>query len=224
MKKVIVYGTTVLSEMLFHETAGDPDFEIAAFCADAEYIAEGSFMGLPLFDFSDAKRVCPPQEFDMVAIYTSFRDQRARVPFYLRAKDAGYRLRNFVSPKADVAPDLVMGENNLIFAQAHIGVRGRMGSNNIIRQQVYLGHGFVLGDHNVISPGCNIAADCVMESGCYIGIGATIIEHLHISDETLVGAGGLVLRDTEPYSKNIGNPSKVIGYHQDTGIMLGGRR
>ncbi len=223
MKKVIVYGNTVLSEMLYYEARGDAGFEIAAFCADSDYISSDTFLGLPLVDFDAAAKLYPPAEYDMIAVYTSFRQLRARKPYYQKARDAGYMLRNFISKRADVAPDIVMGDNNIVLAQAHLGLNGTMGSNNIIRQQVYLGHEFKIGSHNVISPGCNIAANCSMGDNCYIGIGATVIEKRTIADETLVGAASLILKDTEPYSKNMGNPARIAGYHEESGIMMGVR-
>lgn len=30
----------------------------------------------------------------------------------------------------------------------------------------------------------------------------------------------VVIRHTEPYSKNVGNPSKIIGYHEEEGIQM----
>jgi acetyltransferase-like isoleucine patch superfamily enzyme len=57
-----------------------------------------------------------------------------------------------------------------------------------------------------------------MENNCYIGIGATIRNGVRIAEESLVGAGSLVLRDTEPYSRNVGHPARVLGYHREEGL------
>jgi len=224
MNKVIVYGNTILSEMLFYDAYDDEKFEIAAFAVDSEYLNDDKFLSLPQVDVKTMNQLYPPEAYDLIAPFTGFRQIREREVFYNSAKEKGYRIRNYLSRKADVSPDVIMGENNIVFAQAHVGPKGKMGNNNIIRQQVYLGHEFEVGSHNVFSPDCNVAARCKIGNLCFIGIGATIVEHITISDETLVGAASLVIRDTEAYSKNVGNPSRVIGYHLENGIMIGNKK
>ena len=113
-----------------------------------------------------------------------------------------------------------MGENNVIMAGAHIGVNGVMGNNNLIRQNVYLGHDFRIGSHCVLSPSCCIGSKVDMKDNCYVGLNATVLNVKTIETETLIGAGTVVIRNTEPFSKHVGNPSKVIGFHHEEGIKM----
>jgi acetyltransferase-like isoleucine patch superfamily enzyme len=53
-----------------------------------------------------------------------------------------------------------------------------------------------------------------------VGVGATIIDHLSIADDTLIGAGAVVIRNTEPCTKYVGNPAKPIGKHEATGVTI----
>ena len=218
---VLVYGSRMLAGMLFYDSLNHPDFKIAAFVRDEEYLdMSGQYFGLPQVGFKSVKKLYPPSSFDMIVLIASYHEMRYREDMYNKAKALGYRLRNYISPSAIVSPDVEMGDNNFICEQVFLGARGRMGSCNTIRQQVYIGHDFSLGNNNVITPGCNIGGNCVMENNCYIGIGATIINKVKISEETLVGAGSVVIKDTEPYSKNVGNPSRVLGYHQEEGLQV----
>jgi acetyltransferase-like isoleucine patch superfamily enzyme len=105
-------------------------------------------------------------------------------------------------------------------AQSHIGIDSTIGSNNLIRQQAYLGHGLVMGDHNVCAPGSRIGGIVTVGHGCYIGMGSVVLNRLSVADETLVGAGCVMIRPSEPYSRNVGNPCRIIGYHQAEGIRL----
>lgn len=220
MKRVIVYGNTILSKMLFYDSANNDDFQIICFTVDKEYLNDTEFLGLPLVDFEQILDLYPPDEYDMVAVLGGYSFMRNREKMYIKAKDKGYTLRNYLSPKADISPEIRMGENNIIFAQSHIGIGGRMGNNNIIRQNVYLGHDFNLGNNNFIAAGCNIGGNCKIKNTCYIGLGATIINNRTIEEETLVGAGSVVIKNTEPYSKNVGNPTRIIGYHKEEGIKM----
>lgn len=156
----------------------------------------------------------------MLAIFEGYRSMRARDNIFSKAKSSGYKLRNYISNRADFAPDVKMGENNIIMGNTHVGFGGSMGDNNMIRQTVYLGHQFKLGNNNIITAGCTIGGHSDIKDHCYLGLGVTVIDHIKIAEETLIGAGSVVIRDTEPYSKNVGNPSRIIGYHQDQGVRM----
>ena len=156
----------------------------------------------------------------MLAIFEGYRSMRARDNIFSKAKSSGYKLRNYISARADIAPDVQMGENNVIMGTSYIGFGGIMGDNNLIRQSVYLGHEFKMGNNNIITAGCNIGGLSNIKNNCYFGLGSTVIDHINIAEDTLIGAGSLVIRHTEPYSKNVGNPSRIIGYHQYQGVRM----
>lgn len=220
MKKVVVYGNTILSKMLYYDSLINDDFEIVCFTVDEVFLNQPRFMDKPQVDFANVTKLYPPEDYDMITVLGGYSNMRNREVMYLKAKEKGYCLRNYISPKADTSPDLSLGENNIIFAQAHVGIGGKMNNNNIIRQNVYLGHDFLIGSHNFIAAGCNIGGNCKIDKLSYIGLGSTIINDIRIGKETLVGAGSVVIRNTESYSKNVGNPSRIIGYHQEEGIKM----
>lgn len=219
-KKVVVYGNTILSQMLYYDSLQHADFQIVAFTVDEEYLTSDTFLGLPQVDFTKVQALYPPHEYDMIAVRGGYTHMRSREVMYLRAKAQGYTMRNYISPTVDTTPSVSMGENNIVFGQTHLGIGGSMGSNNIIRQQVYIGHDFRMNNNNVIGVGCRIGGNCQIEDTCYFGLGAVVVNNTKIAKESLVGAGSVVIRHTEPYSKNVGNPSRVIGYHEEDGICM----
>jgi len=219
-KKVIIYGISNLSEMIFYSVQKNNLFEIACFTVDKEYINGDTFLNLKLIDFDNVEEMYPPEKYDMLAIPGGFRSMRSREKMFLKAKGKGYKLINYIDPKSDISENIKMGENNIVFAQTHLGISGEMGDNNIIRQNVYIGHNFNIKNHNFVAPGCNIGGNSKIGSLCFIGIGSTIIDSINIADETLVGAGSLILKATEKYSKYVGNPAKKIAEHKEEGIKL----
>lgn len=220
MKEVVVYGNSVLSQMLYYDSLKNPDFAVACFAVDEPYFTGDTFLGLPQIKIGQAAELYPPDAFDMLCVMGGYSGMRGRAVMFEKAKKTGYALRNYISPSAEVLPQTQMGENNIIFSQSYIGMGGVMGSNNIIRQQVYLGHNFKIGDHNFIGVGVHIGGDCAMGDLCYIAMGTTVIDHITVGTETLAGAGSVVIRNTEAYSKNVGSPARVIGYHKEEGIKM----
>jgi sugar O-acyltransferase (sialic acid O-acetyltransferase NeuD family) len=220
-KPVIVFGCSQISEMVYYDSKNHEDFEIAVFTVDTNYLmGKDTFLGLPLIDFAAIKEEYPPEEFDMILLYTGFQEHSTRDILYRRIKEKGYIFRSYVSSRADYDGPRKMGENNVIMAGAHVGIRGVMGDNNLIRQHVYLGHDFRVGSHCVVSPGCCIGSKVDMKDNCYLGLNATVINVKTIGKKTMIGAGAVVIQDTEPYSRHVGNPSRVIGYHKEEEIRM----
>jgi acetyltransferase-like isoleucine patch superfamily enzyme len=90
----------------------------------------------------------------------------------------------------------------------------------MIRPNTYIGHGCKIHSHCYIAPGCHIGGECEIKNLSFVGIGATVIDGITLESETLVGAGSLVLKSTEPYSKCVGSPAKKVGEHRETGIVF----
>lgn len=220
MKKVIIYGNSVLSKMLFYDARNNNDYDIVCFAVDKEYYTGPDFMGLPQIGFDNITLEYPPDKYSMIAVLGGYSSMREREKYYLKAKVKGYKLINYIGSNVDITDTVSMGENNIIFGPSHIGFEGTMGNNNIIRQNVYLGHNFEIGSHCFIGAGCNIGGKSRIESTSYIAMGSTIINDIIIKNETLIGAGSVVIHHTEPYSKNVGNPARIIGYHKDEGIKI----
>lgn len=220
MKQVVIYGRSPVSEMIYYDAQDHEDFHIVA--ATEKDIPEDidTFLDIPLLDFAVVTRAYPPDYFDMMLVISHITDIRYRQRLFESIQEMGYTMRNYVSPRADYKGERNWGVNNIVMAGAHVGIHGVMGDNNLIRQNSYLGHNFIVGDNNVISPGCCIAGDVVVKDGCYFGLNATVVDYLTVETETLVGAGAVVIKNTEPYSTNVGNPSRVTSYHSEKGVQV----
>lgn len=52
----------------------------------------------------------------------------------------------------------------------------------------------------------------VLEKDVFVGTNAIIHPNVTIGEGAIIGSGGLVLKDVEPWTINVGVPVKVIGY------------
>lgn len=219
MRKLVIYGAGSQTRQFLAEVerfgAADP----VALTVDREYLREERKWGLPVVAYEDCAALYPPEYFDMLAI-GPYERARPRENMYWKARAGKYRLVNYISPKAFIDAEPVMGDNNIIYAGADIGFEGRMGSDNIVRQQVYLGHEFDIGDHNVISPGCTIGGRLKMGSRCWIGLGASVRDEITVGDDCLIGMGAAVVKHVESYAVVMGVPGKVVSWQRETGVDL----
>ncbi|MEE9356696.1 MAG: acetyltransferase [Methylococcaceae bacterium] len=217
--KIIIYGTGPLAELMHYHFSQGSDYEVGAFCLDEQYKKADQFCQLPVVTFETVTQHYPPDSYPMfVAIGYSV--MRNREQMFKKAKAAGYRLVNYISPHATAREDLVMGENNAIFSSSDIEPFVTLGNNNVVWTGTIIGHHAVVGDHNYISGGGGVGGYCKVGNLCFIGNGAIMVNNINIADETLMVSGTVILKDTEVASRYHGNPSKLIGKHPDTGIVI----
>lgn len=55
-----------------------------------------------------------------------------------------------------------------------------------------------------------ICAPVVIEAGAWIGFGATVLAGVTIGENSVVGAGSLLMQDTDPYWVYVGSPARKV--------------
>jgi sugar O-acyltransferase (sialic acid O-acetyltransferase NeuD family) len=220
--KVIVFGNNNLAEIVYLETQkfGECHFRIEAFCVDKKYVNASLFCGKPLLHLEDALERYPPQEYHMLSTILASSALRSKLVVFNRLKQLGYTLANYASPLADVSQDVRMGENNIILSFCRVGLGAEMGHANLLWHGVLLDHDARVGNGNFFAGGCKTAGFVTVGDSCWLGLNSTVIQQVRLADETFLGAGSVVIRNTDAHTKYVGNPAQAIGAHQDTGIML----
>ncbi|RQO30326.1 gamma carbonic anhydrase family protein [Taibaiella sp. KBW10] len=125
----------------------------------------------------------------------------------------------FIAPNATIVGDVIMGENCSVWFNAV--VRGdvnriRMGNQVNIQDgacvhctyektETVLGNNVSVG-HNAIVHGCTI------EDNVLVGMGAIVMDNVHIGSNTIIAAGAVVLEGTQVPSGCIfaGVPAKKV--------------
>ncbi|PSL49650.1 carbonic anhydrase/acetyltransferase-like protein (isoleucine patch superfamily) [Chitinophaga niastensis] len=125
----------------------------------------------------------------------------------------------FIAPNATIVGDVVMGKGCTVWFNAV--VRGdvnsiRLGDNVNVqdgavihctyqKSKTIVGNNVSIG-HNAILHGCTIDDDVL------IGMGAIVMDNVHISSNSIIAAGAVVLSDThvEPGTIYAGVPAKKV--------------
>jgi len=220
---IIVFGNNNVAEMLYLETQKykEKNFAIEAFCVDNEYKDKDTFCDKPLLSLEEAIIKYPPDKSNMIStVLSSVNGLRKRMFVFNRLKSLGYTLVNYISPLADVCQNVKMGENNIIFSFSRIGLGAKIGNANILWNGVILDHDANIGDGNFFAGGCKTAGLVNIGNSCWIGINSTIIEGITIADETLIGAGSVIINNTQKYTTYVGNPARAISTHNEEGIKF----
>lgn len=108
--------------------------------------------------------------------------------------------------------DLAVGLNvtmnpGVIICRGLVGTT-RIGNNVHIDGNVYIGHDCQIGDDVTIILNAGLAGYVRVDSGAWIGPGATICRRVHIGENAFIAAGAVVMTDVPPNARVIGNPAR----------------
>jgi acetyltransferase-like isoleucine patch superfamily enzyme len=146
------------------------------------------------------------------AVYSALRVMAGRV-IRLRKGLRHVHPTAWVHPRADVRPDLVMGEYAFINADCIV-----MGGVSIGRYAMLAPRVAVIGaDHRFDVPGAPMIFSgrppiprTIVEADCWIGLGTVLMQGVRIGRGSIVGANSVVTRDVPPYEIWGGVPARKL--------------
>lgn len=109
-----------------------------------------------------------------------------------------------------------IGDNSGIGVRAHLG-EVHIGNDVLMGEECIIvtqNHGFLRKDVLVREQGYGEEKPVYIGNDVWIGHRVTILPGVHIADGTVIGAGSVVAKDTEPYTVIGGNPAKIIKKRQ----------
>lgn len=212
MAKVIIFGNSDWASLAYVYLTHDSPHEVVAFTVDAAYLKDGECAGLPVVAFEDVENIYPPSEYQMFVPISFKKMNHLRADKFAQAKEKGYHCVSYVSTKATTWPGFACGENCFILEDNTIQPFVEIGDNVVLWSGNHIGHHTKIKDHVFLASQVVVSGACVIEPYCFLGVNATIRDETIIARETLVGAGALILKDTQEYEiyKAEGTaPSKV---------------
>ncbi|MFZ1575530.1 MAG: acetyltransferase [Chromatiaceae bacterium] len=120
------------------------------------------------------------------------------------------RLVGAIHPAAVVAGDVEVGEGTVMMPGAVAVSGARIGRGCILNTNSSLDHDGILADWSSLAPGVATGGRVRIGRRSAIGLGANLIEGIRIGDDTLVGAGALVLHDLPDRVVAFGVPARII--------------
>ena len=206
MKRLVIFGTQAFAEIAHYYYSHDSGYSVSAFTVDASHLEAATFKGLPVVAFEEVEQEFPPDECGMFVAVGIHRVNRLRAAKVAEAEAKGYHLASFVSSRADVAPDLEVRPNTMIMERAGIQPFVEIGRNTVIWSATRIGFHTCIGDHCWIV--CPIFGESVTVGDfSFIGLNATIAPHVSIGQGNVIGAGALILKDTQDFEVYRGHPS-----------------
>jgi sugar O-acyltransferase (sialic acid O-acetyltransferase NeuD family) len=203
-KPLVIFGSGDIAQLAHYYFSTDSDHEVIAFTVDASHINEPRFCGLPVVPFEEVTQYYPPEEFDFFVALSYSKLNAVRKEKFIQAKEKGYTLVSYMSSQATVLNDGNIGENCFILEDNTIQPFVRIGHDVTLWSGNHIGHHSVIHDHTFIASHVVISGGVEIGEQCFIGVNATLRDHLKVGDRCVLGAGTLLLADAEPEGVYLG--------------------
>jgi sugar O-acyltransferase (sialic acid O-acetyltransferase NeuD family) len=222
-RKVVLFGAGGLARLACYCLRHDSVQEVAGFTVDGAHLPAaglpaGTLHDLPVVAFEDLERHFSPRDHDLLIAVGPHEVNRLRARRFEEGRARGYRFASYISSRANLWPDLEIGEGCMIFENAVVEPFSRIGDNAILRANVHVSHDGVVGDHVFLAPRVAMAGTCGVEQRSFVGVNATLRDGVTVAADCVVGAGAVVARSTEAGGLYVGVPAKRVGSAGDVKV------
>lgn len=215
MAKVVVFGVSQWAELAHFYFTHDSEHEVVGFTLDRDYLEGGEFKGLPVVPFEEVEQHFPPSDHSMFIPLSFKKMNHLRAEKYQAAKDKGYSLVSYVSSKATTFADFECGDNCFIFEDNTIQPFVKIGNNVVLWSGNHIGHHSTIRDHVMITSQVVISGCCDIGEYSFFGVNATVRDETVIGNDTLVGMGCTILKDTQPFEVYKATGTQPAGFRSD---------
>ena len=124
------------------------------------------------------------------------------------------KFATLIDPACVICRDrTTVGEGCIICAHTYITVDIKIGNHVYFGADGTIGHDAVIDDFVTCYPGVNVSGTTTVHTGCEIGAGSQVIQGVNVGENTIVGAGSVVIRDLPPDCTAVGAPARPIKFH-----------
>jgi sugar O-acyltransferase (sialic acid O-acetyltransferase NeuD family) len=209
MAKVIIFGTTLSAELAHFYLKHDSEHEVVAFTVEKEYLSENEYKNLPVVAWENIENTYSPNDYMLFAPITERQMNRVRERIYNEGKERGYSFISYISSKATVFPEAIIGENCFILEDNTIQPFTTIGNNCVLWSGNHIGHHGTIKDHVFFTSHVVLSGRCIVGNNCFFGVNATIRDGCELGEGTLIAMGAnLTKQKTEPWSIWKGNPAE----------------
>lgn len=128
----------------------------------------------------------------------------------------GRKVRCVQTGNVVIEDDVFVGSNITIVRGSFENRPTVIGRHTMIAHGTMIGHGTVIGASNHFANNVSIGGSVRTGKNCFFGSGATVRPHVQLPEETIIGAGAIVVSDfSERGLTLIGNPAREMNKKKD---------
>jgi sugar O-acyltransferase (sialic acid O-acetyltransferase NeuD family) len=208
--RLVLVGSGEFAQIACEYFDHDSDYEVVAFTVDRDHLEQVELAGRPVVAWEDLQRLYPPDEVKLLVAIPASQLNRLRARFHAEARLRGYRFATYISSRAFVWRNALVGENCFIFEGNVVQPFARIGNDCVLWSGNHIGHRSVIHDHVFIASHAVVSGYCEIGERSFIGVNATLKDGVKVAADNVIGAGAVVTRDTEPGRVYVGSPAQAV--------------
>ena len=149
------------------------------------------------------------------AVFVPIGNNPVRVRILKEFEDKGFEIPSFIHPQAIIDSSARVSER-AVYVLPGTTIMPLVTIDNYV--MISIGSNIIHHTHLeegvFVSNGCNVGANITAKKNAYIGMGATIMTGVKtVGENSLIGAGAVVIKDVPENAVMAGVPAKIIKYH-----------
>jgi sugar O-acyltransferase (sialic acid O-acetyltransferase NeuD family) len=201
-------GLKVLQIIEDRNAAGDDSLRLLGFFDDNPDLWDTGYFDYPVF--GDVAKVSAAAGGGRIGVVSPIGDPLNRKKMIARLKLPGVVYPNLAHPSAQISKRATLGQGNIFSQNAVVQAGARIGDFNSFNIGAIMGPLAGVSHYCTVNALAMVASEARVDDYAYIGMGAKILQRLHIGAGTVVGANAFVNRDTAPWTTVVGVPARVI--------------
>jgi sugar O-acyltransferase (sialic acid O-acetyltransferase NeuD family) len=198
--KLVMFGTGGFAEILESLISEQDLYDVVAFTVDQAMLGGKTFLNRPVIAFEEVEKHYPPDRHEMIIGVAYPKMNSIRRDRYLAAKEKGYQMASYFSPKLRPPTTVTFGEHNIILDDNALQPFCELKDNVVLWSSNIIGHHAVLHSHCFVTSGAGVSGHAQIGECCLLGVNCVVQQDLKIGDRCFVGPLALVTENLPPDS------------------------
>ncbi len=176
------------------------------------YPTESSFKDRPLVNSSNWFKILKELGINKVLVTTD--NMKERYEQINQARENGLQLINAIHPTAIIMEDAIIYDNVILDAKVFVGYRAEVFSGVVMHTGAQIDHHCVLRECATIDPGVVFASNVTVGKFTRVHTGAVCKNRIKIGENSIIGAGSVIIENVPDNVTVVGVPGKIIKHHK----------
>src|SRR5689334_16241721 len=171
---LVIVGDSAFAEVAYEYFTHDSPYRVVGFSVERAYLKRPSLFGLPVVPFEEVEATFDPATHSAFVAVTYTQMNRVRARLYRAVKAKGYAPASYVSSRAFVWRNVVLGEHCFIFENNVVQPFVSLGNNVVLWSGNHLGHHSTVGDNCFLAVNSAVANNCAVGRDCWLSPGVVL--------------------------------------------------
>lgn len=206
-KRLLIIGASGHGKVALDATLKQDEYEVVGWL-DSNLVTGSNVLGYEILGKTqEVKEIAIKYNIDSYFIAISNNYVRKKVFEYLNKECPNLSFATIIHPGSIIGLGSTIEAGSLILSGSIVGVSSIIKIGSILNSKATLEHDGIMNSWSSILPGVCTGGNIVLGSLSYICIGSIISHNIKIGDNSVVGAGSVVLKDQPSDSVIMGTPA-----------------